>query len=56
MVLQNVEKAQLKLKTKKDNVAGICVYWHDCMVLSQHDFSVEMAALFTLKLIESWTN
>ena len=29
MVLQNVDKAQLKLRTKKDNVAGIvlvCVH------------------------------
>lgn len=26
MVLQNVDKAEVKLRTKKDNVAGTCMH------------------------------
>ena len=30
MVLQNVDKAEIKLRMKRDNVAGIEVYYHAC--------------------------
>ena len=35
MVLQNVDKAQLKLRTKKDNVAGIVHEYIHCKIISE---------------------